>query len=78
MVVRKTFLEPSEICGCSLTGMIKAKGSEGWVAVLLAVSTCGESLTSFIISPNHLTTCYSEKVLHPSFLEDVLIPRDLR
>ena len=34
MVVRKTFLEPLEIGGCSLTVMIRAKGKEGWVGLL--------------------------------------------
>ena len=40
---------------------------KGWVVVLHAVSTCGDrlkSLTSFIISPNHLTTYYAAKILH--------------
>jgi hypothetical protein len=37
MVVRKTFFEPLEIGGCSLTVMIGTKGNEGWVPVLLAI-----------------------------------------
>ena len=52
----------------------KRKGRLGWVAVLHAVSTCGDrraSLTFFIISPNHLTTYYAAKVVHhSSLLED--------